>query len=339
MKKHLFLFAAAALALASCSSDDTIAENSANNQQKEIAFTAFTQPSTRAAIDGVTFTPTTMKVTAYDAEKPGVFFDATTFTKDATTWKAGKYWPLAPATINFLAIANANADNETGVTWGTNKADGVTIVMSDNSTAQRDLVYACGTGSVTQSGNVLTFPTNVPMTFYHAQAWIKFTVKANSSTEVSAITVNSITLNDVSCDGTYTITHTNWNKTKAERDAATPAGALNGKVNPGVWSSYDSNVDDIDVIVNGDYSALTTSVQDYGDLMVVPNQGIASFTINYTVDGNDYDYVYTPASTTLAQATKYVYNITFKLHEIEIAPVVSDWADGGSTTVKVYDAD
>lgn len=337
MKKYLYLIPVAALAMTACTNESNeYVGNGSANQPNEIALFAVAQPSTRAAIDGVTFPEITMMVTAYDAEKPGVFFDATEFAKDETTWKAGKYWPLAPATINFLAIANANADNEAGVTWGTNKADQVTIVMSDNSTAQRDLVYACGTGSVTQSTNDLTFPGNVPMTFYHAQAWVKFTVKASTSTEASAITVNSITLNNVSCAGTYTVTHANWDKTKAQRDAAVPAGDLNGSVS-GVWSAYSASAGSKAVIKAAGYSTLSTSEQAFGDLMVVPEQGMATFTINYTVDGNTYNYTYTPASTTLAQRTKYVYNITFKLHEIEIAPEVSDWATGSTTNITVDD--
>lgn len=323
--KKLFLFSVAALAFCACSSDETVSENSAANQQpKEISFAPLTKPNTRAAVDGTEFPSTlSMMVTAYDAEKPGIFFNETPFSKSAlaATWVASKYWPLAPATINFLAIANANADNETGVTWGSNKADGVTIVMSDNSTAQRDLMYACGTGSVTQTGNALSFPDNVPMTFYHAQAWVKFTVKANSPTEASAITVNSITLNSVSCAGTYTVTHENWDKTKAQRDA--DAGK-NGSVS-GAWSAYSASAGDKAVIGADGYSALSTDVQAFGDLMVVPDQGMASFTINYTVDGNTYNYIYTPASTSLAQATKYVYNISFGLHEIQIAPTVAEW--------------
>lgn len=336
--KKFFLFSVAALAFCACSSDEIVSENNVANQQpKEISFAPLTMPNTRAAVDGTGFpTDLSMMVTAYDAEKRGVFFDATTFSKGSSTTWAGtpsKYWPLAPATINFLAIANANADNETGVTWGSNKADQVTIVMSDNSTAQRDLMYACGTGSVTQTSNALEFPTNVPMIFKHAQAWIKFTVKANSATEVSKLTVNSITLNSVSCAGTYVVTHANYDKTAAQRTAATPAGYLDGSVS-GVWSSYSASAGNKAVIQAGGYSALSTSEQAFGDLMVVPDQGMASFTINYTVDNNTYNYTYTPASTSLAQATKYVYNISFGLHEILIAPTVAEWTayDFDSTT-------
>ena len=69
--------------------------------------------------------------------------------------------------------------------------------------------------------------------------------------------------------------------------------------------------------------------------MVVPNQGMASFTINYTLDGKTYNYTYTPASPTLAQATKYTYNITLTVHEIKIAPTVTDWTEGGPTNVSI----
>ena len=332
--KKLFLFSVAALAFCACSSDEVVSDSNSTIEPKEISFTPLTKPNTRGAVDGIAFpSDISMKVTAYDAEKPGVFFDATTFSNSGTTWVAGKYWPLAPATINFLAIANANADNEAGVTWGSNKADQVTIVMSDNSTAQRDLMYACGTGSVTQTSNTLTFPTNVPMMFYHAQAWIKFTVKANNTTTATNLTVNSITLNSVSCEGTFTVTHSNWDKTKVQRDAAVPAASLDGSV-AGVWSAYDNNVGNKAIPAAG-YTTLSTSVQDYGNLMVVPDQGMASFTINYTVDGNTYEYTYTPASTSLAQKTKYVYNITFGLHEIEIAPQVVDWVNGSSTDLTI----
>lgn len=343
MKKHFYLFATAAVALASCSSDDTIAENSSvgNQQQKEISLFAVTQPSTRAAIDGSTFTPTTMMVTAYDATAGANYFGATAFTGSGDSYTGGKYWPFTPATINFLAIAEANSNNTTGVTWGptisaveSNPTEKVQIVMEDNSTAQHDLMYACGTGTVSQTSNALSFPTDVDMTFKHAQAWVKFYVQAGNSAS-EAITINSITLNSVSCRGTYLVTHANWNETKASRDVAVPASSKDGSVS-GDWSDYSTYATNIAAVKDGSYSALDDeSSQLFGSLMVVPNQGMASFTINYTVDGNTYNYTYTPASTTLDQATKYTYNITLTLHEIVIDPEVADWTNGGSTAVSM----
>lgn len=336
MKKYLFLVSVAALAMTACTNESD--EYVGSPESREISLMPIAQPNTRAAIDGTTFTPTTMKVTAYNATASANFFGATTFTKDATTWKAGKYWPFTPATINFLAIANANSDNETGVTWGpssTNPTQQVQIVMADNKTNQYDLMYACGTGTVTQSSNALSFPTNVPMEFKHAQAWIKFTVKAgNDATVAAGLTINSITLNSVSCQGTYLVTHANWNETAASRAAAVPANSKDGSVS-GVWSEYGTYAGNVAAVKAAGYSALSTSVQDFASLMVVPNQGIASFTINYTLDGNTYNYTYTPASTSLEQAYKYTYNITLTVHEIEIAPTVTDWTEGGPTAVSI----
>lgn len=352
MKKNLFFLATAALALAACSNDLKVDENTApvgSNVQKEIAFSTYAQGPKRVAaksgaIESTTFpTDLDMMVTAYDATNDEDYFGATAFSYATSTWKGSKYWPLTPATINFLAITNASSDNVSGVTWGptisaveSNKTEKVQIVMADNSSNQYDLMYACGTGTVSQTNNVLTFPTTVPMEFKHAQAWIKFYVQA--MTEASeGIAITSIVLNSVSCQGTYTVTHANFDEDKAARDAAGD-GSKDGSVS-GEWSAYDTYAGNKAADIDADFAALDYDAavlpQYYGSLMVVPDQGIASFTINYTLDGNDYAYTYTPASTTLAQATKYIYNIKLTLHEIEVAPVVEDWTEYGTEYVEI----
>ena len=341
--KKLFLFSVAALAFCACSNDETVSENNVANQQpKEISFSPLAKPNTRAAVDGTAF-PTTlnMMVTAYQVEatggSAGAYFDATPFkyqyaagatnsTANPSNWGGtpARYWPLTPAYINFLAIANANADNATDVTWGTNKADQVTIVMSDNSSDQRDLMYARGDGEVTQNTNALTFPTKVDMQFKHAQAWIDFKVKANSDTE-NAITVKSITLTGAKYNGTYTVTHTGYN-------------AKTGQSVAGAWTNLG---DAKDVAVPGwNAAALNTSLVTVGNgLMIVPDDAAAgdftSFTIAYTYDGKDYSYTYTPASTNVEQAKHYIYEITFQLHEIYINPSVEDWKDQTATAFTI----
>lgn len=340
MKKLFLLVPVAALVMTACTSESTESVG-AGQQPKEIAFTALAQPGTRAAVDGTTF-PTTldMKVAAYQVEatggSAGAYFDATTFkyqykggsdSGSGSYWggETAKFWPLTPAYINFLAIANANADNATGVSWGSNKADQVTIVMSDNSSAQRDLMYAIGNGAVTQSGNALTFPTKVDMEFKHAQAWIDFKVMAKTTTE-TAITVNSITLNGAKYNGTYTVTHTGYN-------------AKTGQSVAGAWSALPA--DGTNLAVPGwSATALTTSFATVGNgLMIVPDDAatgdFTSFTINYTFDGKTYTYTYTPASTQVEQAKHYIYEITFQLHEIFINPTVADWADQSATAITI----
>ena len=333
MKKYLLLASVAALAFTSCSDQST--EFVGAPEAREISFSPVAKPTTRAAVDGTTFpTSASIEVAAYDATAEANYFAPATFSNvtSTATWTGSKYWPFTPATINFLAYSELTAGS---ATWNaTNPASEVTLTMGDNKTAQNDLMYACGTGTVSQSTNTLTFPGNISMAFKHAQAWVKFTVKAGDATSASAITVNSITLNSVSCQGTYTVTHANWDKTKAQRDAAAPAGTLDGSVS-GVWSAYDTYAANVPAVKNAGYSALSTSAQDFASLMVVPNQGIASFTINYSLGGNTYNYTYTPASTALAQATKYIYDITLTVHEIVIAPTVEDWTNGGTTDVSI----
>ena len=337
MKHLLFIFSFAALVLVGCTQIENVYTGS--DAAREIAFQTITTPQTRAAVDGTDF-PTTldMMVTAYQVTPTAaVYFDATIFkyqyagsasnaTVNASYWggETARYWPLSPAHINFLAIANANADNAAGVTWGTNKADQVTIVMADNHEAQRDLMYAIGNGAVTQSGNTLTFPPKVDMEFYHAQAWIDFKVQAKTTTE-TAITVNSITLKGAKYNGTYTVTHTAYN-------------ASTGQSVAGAWTALGSAQD---IAVPGwSPAALTTDFVTVGNgLMIVPDDTSAddftSFTIAYSFDGKDYTYTYTPASKSVDQKKHYIYEITFQLHEIFINPSVEDWSDQSATAITI----
>ena len=336
MKKSIFILATAAIALASCNNDVKIAENKTlGNEPQEIALFPLSTPTKRVApakapVDvnntGVFPTTSTMVVAAYDVTAGANYFAPATFSNvaETNTWAGGKYWPLTAAHLNFLAYAEFADETDGTVTWNaTNPVSQVAFAMTDNHTNQKDLMYACGTGTVSQTGNTLSFPTSdqVAMQFKHAQALIIFNVQGNATAVSSGLSITNITLNSVSCQGTYTVTHTNWNSTSANTVA-------------GVWSAYGTG-SNIPAVVNAGYSALTTSSQEYGTLMVVPNQGIVSFTINYTLGGNNYAYTYTPASTTLAQATKYIYNITLNVHEIIVAPTVENWADGGTTSPTV----
>jgi hypothetical protein len=332
MKKNLFFISVAVLALSSCNNDTVVDENLSANQPKEIAIQAIATPTTRAAVNGTEFTPTTMEVAAWDVTNGRDFFTATTFTKDASTWKGSKYWPLSPTYINFLAYTELNAGSATWNKAGENKAaSGVTLVMADNKTAQKDLMYAIGNGEVEQASgsNTVGFPTNVPMTFIHAQAWICFKADAYDATSGGKVTLNSITLNGARYNGTFTVTHTNYNAS-SEQSVAGAWSALGETQNVAVpnWTAatiaYDASGDGVTV----------------GDgLLIVPNDTDAAdfsgFTINYSIDGKAYEYVYT-AATNVDQAKKYTFKINFHLHEIEIAPTVTDWVEGGPTDVPIF---
>jgi hypothetical protein len=126
--------------------------------------------------------------------------------------------------------------------------------------------------------------------------------------------------------GTYTITHTNYNAKTSQSVA-------------GAWSAL-GDAQNIDVPGWTPATNLTTSFVTVGNgLMVVPDDAatgdFTSFTINYTFDGKTYEYTYTPASTQVEQAKHYIYEITFRLHEIFINPSVEDWADQTATAVTI----
>ena len=342
MKKSLFFVATAAVVLASCSSDVKISENVAlegSNAQKEIAFTSYAQKPRRAAdtchyaIDGTTFpTKLNMYVAAYQVKPTAInYFAGTQFTYKNASAKWGgvtpKYWPLDSCYINFLAYANVTG---TAAFDATDYASAAVITQTDNSSAQTDLMYAIGNGAVTKTGNTLAFPESVPMQFFHAQAWMDFYVVANSDAE-EAITINSITLKGAKYSGTYTITHTNYNQKTGQSVA-------------GAWTLTASQKD---VVVPGwTPAALTQSLVQVGKgLMIVPDDNAStadwsSFVINYSFNGSDYNYEYalaTDAAKSVAQKTHYVFNITFKLHEILVSATVADWTDAPASNITVQD--
>jgi hypothetical protein len=335
MKKNLFFISVAVLALSSCNNDTVVDENLSANQPKEITIQAIATPTTRTAVDGTTFTPTTMEVAAWDVTNGRDFFTATTFTKDASTWKGSKYWPLSAAYINFLAYTELNAGSATWNLAGDGKAaSGVTLVMADNKTAQKDLMYAIGNGEVSQTANSLSFPDNVEMTFKHAQAWICFKADAYDATSGGKVTLKSITLNGAKYNGTFTVTHTNYNASSEQ--AVT-----------GAWSA----LGDAQNVAVPNWTAATIAYDADGDgvtvgdgLLIVPDGDNAtadftSFTIAYSLDGNDYTYTYAPltaAAANVDQAKKYTFKINFHLHEIEIAPTITDWVEGGPTDVPIF---
>ncbi len=326
MKKFFFLLSVAAVAMTACTNESN--EYVGSSEAREITFSPITQNMTRGTTDGTAFDATyTINVAAYDITNSRNFFTETAFGKDGTYWKASpaKYWPLSPTAISFLGYTEF-----TGTTATFTNTQTLVLTMDDNSTAQKDLMYACGYGAVTVNGtNGLTFPSQVDMEFKHAQAWIAFTVNADA-TASGNITLKSITLDGAKYAGTYTVTHDNWiSTTKADHSVSgawSGIGTGSDKPVPGWTEATVSTTADGTAVGNG--------------LLVVPDDtpstnDFTSFTITYELDGNEYTYTYTPASLDLEQGKKYTYNITFKLHEILINPSVTNWDTSSSTAVSV----
>ena len=367
MMKKLFLFSVAALAFCACSSDEVVSENSAANQQpKQISFTPLNKVNTRAAVHGTTFPDQDMYVAAYmAAPNASNYFEKTAFKKNyqggtssasVNIWGGdpARYWPLSPATINFLAVTGASVNANHFTFSATNYANSVavayTIGNGYSATTQSDIMYAVGQGTVTQSNNTLAFAgggtgENIGMTFYHALALLNFQVKAYSTTEVNKIVVNSITVNGASYTGNLTVTNANYAATDGSAKtrptitwAPSPAVAATVAGTSSCAFPY--------TVVNKDdyYPGNSVDPLTWWNIMIVPsdtkatvtNRGFRSFTINYTVKGNTgqadqtYNYTYYPSGNTstdtnVDEGKIYTYKINFRLHEIRIEPSVTDW--------------
>ena len=119
MKKHLYLFAAAALALASCSSDETIAENQGLQEGNEISFRTVVDGTTRSTagpMTGGTNFAIGDVINVYAGFTPSEQSEAKYFQDDFTKQETGgftsvakHYWPAFASgdKLTFTAIYGA----------------------------------------------------------------------------------------------------------------------------------------------------------------------------------------------------------------------------------------
>lgn len=173
MNKAIFMMAAAAITLASCSSDETtdVAKSS------QISFTAKVGKNSRGA-ETTTANLPGMWVTGYDitkADAPTVYFADQEFKKDANSqflpdtpwyWQAGKSY-------RFIGIHPAKADWKGTLDIA---ADQVTY-QAQIPTAiagQKDLIIDAVTGTDAQA------TTGVQMNFQHILSQLQFKVKSES---------------------------------------------------------------------------------------------------------------------------------------------------------------
>ena len=365
--KKLFLISAAALAFCACSNDEKIAENTASNQPKEIAFMPVSQKATRAdvynAVSTTSFPDNYVMQVSANVNASGAYFHDVTFSKgDGTTWKGGQYWPLSASTLNFLAVTEWPASYTKDIittTFTDSKADGATVVLGNNQPsevnstagAQHDLMYAVGRGIVAQSTNSLTYTGNaagnaapVDMEFKHALAWVNFTVQTAAS--YTGFKLNSITLNNAYYGGTYTLNNS------TNKDYTYDGSTYNSKTATAITGTWDDGDIENNTLTNQGASvqvpgwtsgtALTTSAQTVGNgLIIVPTHGLTptvnsftGFTIEYEFNDQTFTYTYSQ-NITVEQAKKYTYAITFTLTEIEINPSVTEWTPVDASAITV----
>ena len=277
--------------------------------------------------------------------------------------KTPKYWPLK-GKLDFLCIASAGiADATKGVaptscTWGesSNVAKKVEAVIPDNSERFDDILYGSANAQTYNSGGN-------QVVFNHAECAVVFFAKSSesyNSTANTGITITGISLNNPYTSGVLTVANPKAGDNSSAEDIsaswAFPAGsAQTSALNARVWDTANTGViNNEDELTNlnlkntyDDVAALdgtapipsaTTLNNKFGHAYVIlPPQNAVSFTISYTLhngkeaDGTtnldlNYTYKYTPTTgEKWEMGKKVIYLINFTLHEIEIAPVITDW--------------
>ncbi len=332
MKKLFFFAAAATIALSSCVKNETVYTDA----QEPIAFKAFAAASTKAPIDGTKLTGHNMAVFANYKTQAGAFntyFENALFSEKGDTgiWGGDPkpyYWPVS-GTMFFAAYSPWLPD--ASATYAeTGEVETITINAIDNNKVdQDDVLFSNRTEGITCPQN-----NNVPLTLHHAFAQIVVNVKAKTANTAPAITLNKITLKDVTLGGKLVVTE--------------------GATSTAKWTSEASNVHDFIVNNNGnleyaedfelvkeDNDSYTSADTNYTGVLVVPSTQ-TSLEIVYTFNngGKDQEITHTidlannPNGVNLWEmGKKYIYNITIGLNEITFEPKVDNWVDVTSNDI------
>lgn len=208
MKKIFFFAALAAVALASCSSDETVAVNEAAADANTISFRTNVSGMTRATdITGTTLQSSGFTVFA----TVGSTFDTKYFNETAFTYDGGtstytsatkNYWPSS-GSLDFYAYAYNGADEQV-----THTAQTKAFTVTPNATAanQTDLVFANTNGKTKDGtyneGAKKYGADGVPLNFRHAES--KITIKLKNSSTTLKVTVGDVTIGYLNTVGTYT---------------------------------------------------------------------------------------------------------------------------------------
>ncbi len=302
MKKNLFFFAAAALALASCSSDETVLENASLMDGDEIEFRTLTNGVTRAETDpGVmtAFTASNAINVWADYDKAGddnqvkLFYDKYTASgSPITTWTPanGKhYWPSdvsATKEVTFYATYGGVTQTAGGVFAG--------YTPQSEVASQVDLLVGKTIRTTGSAGGA------VVINLRHALSQIALKVK-NTNANLK-ITVSEARIGCISTAATaFSLAFDNSATNSDTKQAVTSGSLTSGAdlISASSWTvttssitangnKYDQNP--TDVVFEGTKNGSTVdAVLEFGSPWLLLPQTMKAFsTTTYTGSGKEY---------------------------------------------------
>jgi len=369
MKKFFFLAAAAIVALAACSKNET--DTTAYEQSKVINFNTVANKATKAPITGTTYSyklpafgvfayylsSGTWSTSAANSNASAYMTDvevAWNETKDIWAPSSTYYWPLegsltfiaySPKTAATAAFSNAGVLTLTDFTVASTVADQVDLLYSSiaaDKTAN-DAYYVDSTNS--KNSETAEGDKGVNIKFKHALAQVIF--KAKTADEVYAagmsFKVDNITVNAASTATSMTVTNptdaqlssaiTTWNEPKTNADFVVSNAAFPATENTYLTDAYSDPIGDALLMIPVTAFASTDpSVSiTYTLYRMSDNLDMGSKTVTVKFDNID-DVI-----TSWQAGKKYVYEFTIDLQKIYFNPSITDWVDGETQEFDVPD--
>lgn len=282
MKKHLWIFAAAAAALAACSNDDTIAVNQGFEDASAISFRSFVGGQTRATEADIN-NLAKFTVDAYQtgtlANTPVKYFEGVEFNKVSTsqtyTSTSKYYWPSG-YNLDFIAYGYASTQN-TGITK--NAYNQFTVITQADPDDQVDLLWAKSNnwGKATGAATGHAIPTDkagAVLNFRHAQSQIVINLKNTNSN--LKFTVNSVKIGNLKDRGQVTIT-----------DADTDDS---GVLSSATWNTSITDVANVTYDLEATAASVVTTSAQAGKSVILIPQTLPTPATTYEGTGSSKEY-------------------------------------------------
>lgn len=287
MKKHLFLVAVGALAMASCSKDEQTSINKGNAIDFRVAM------GTRGA---ETTTGNLNKIFVTALKGTEQFFTDLEFNKVGTNFSSDPklyYWPGDGSTLNFYAYAPSAADLGATVTIDNTTKTLANFTPNATIANQKDFISVNATGNKTANE-----AAGVYLQFEHRLAQIGIAAK-NSSTTYK-YTVSGVELRNIPSTATFNFDNNTWNTPTIGVDYVFDVTAKELTADFANFATTDNAM-----LIPQTLSALATGNRTGAYIAV--NVKIETLAGSVVHDG----WVAAPINTTWTAGNKYIYQLDF----------------------------